>query len=161
MVYRRAETVRRQVGIRVPYRGKRENILVRIGWKKDTIVITIKAFLLSLGGILVFIALLSPQKLKEEKKIEVQGSDIYILMDISKSMLAEDTYPNRLEISKRELKEILNNLKGDRIGIIPFSDSAYVQMPLTDDYFMAINYINNSKNNGKEYLILFCCFCTF
>lgn len=121
---------------------KRENILVRIGWKKDTIVITIKAFLLSLGGILVFIALLSPQKLKEEKKIEVQGSDIYILMDISKSMLAEDTYPNRLEISKRELKEILNNLKGDRIGIIPFSDSAYVQMPLTDDYFMAINYID-------------------
>ncbi|WP_297597182.1 VWA domain-containing protein [uncultured Cetobacterium sp.] len=121
---------------------KRENILEKMGWKQDTMIMVIKTLFLSLGGILVFIALLSPQKLKEEEKIEVQGSDIYVLMDISKSMLAEDTYPNRLEISKKELKEILNNLKGDRVGIIPFSDSAYVQIPLTDDYFMAINYID-------------------
>lgn len=121
---------------------KREKILERIGWKKDTLIMIIKALLLSVGGVLVFLALLSPQKLKEEKKVEVQGSDLYVLMDISKSMLAKDTYPNRLEISKKELKEILSNLKGDRVGIIPFSDSAYVQMPLTDDYFMAINYID-------------------
>ncbi|MCQ8212815.1 VWA domain-containing protein [Cetobacterium somerae] len=121
---------------------KREKILKKIGWKKDTLIMIIKTFFISIGAILVFLALLSPQKLKEEEKIEVQGSDLYILMDISKSMLAEDTYPNRLEISKKELKDILNNLKGDRIGIIPFSDSAYVQMPLTDDYFMAINYID-------------------
>ena len=121
---------------------KRERILEKIGWKKDTIFMFIKTLLLSIGGILVFLALLSPQKLKEEEKVEVKGSDLYVLMDISKSMLAEDTYPNRLEISKKELKEILNNLKGDRVGIIPFSDSAYVQMPLTDDYFMAINYID-------------------
>lgn len=121
---------------------KRENILERIGWKKDTLIMIIKALFLSIGGVLVFLALLSPQKLKEEKKVEVQGSDLYVLMDISKSMLAKDTYPNRLEISKKELKEILSNLKGDRVGIIPFSDSAYVQMPLTDDYFMAINYID-------------------
>ena len=99
---------------------KREKILERIGWKKDTIIMIVKTLFLSLGGILVFIALLSPQKLKEEEKIAIQGSDLYVLMDISKSMLAEDTYPNRLEISKKELKEILNNLKGDRIGIIPF-----------------------------------------
>ena len=121
---------------------KREKILEKIGWKKDILIMSFKALLISIGGILVFLALLSPQKLKEEKKIEVQGSDLYVLMDISKSMLAEDTYPNRLEMSKKELKDILNNLKGDRIGIIPFSDSAYVQMPLTDDYFMAINYID-------------------
>lgn len=121
---------------------KREKILEGIGWKKDTLIMIIKALFLSIGGVLVFLALLSPQKLKEEKKVEVQGSDLYVLMDISKSMLAKDTYPNRLEISKKELKEILSNLKGDRVGIIPFSDSAYVQMPLTDDYFMAINYID-------------------
>ncbi|MGL6169456.1 MAG: vWA domain-containing protein, partial [Fusobacteriaceae bacterium] len=121
---------------------KRQIILKSIQWKTDTLHSSLSAFLIILGTFSVFIALLSPQKLKEEEAIKVEGSDVYILMDISKSMLAEDTYPNRLEISKRELKDILTNLKGDRIGIIPFSDSAYVQMPLTDDYFMAINYID-------------------
>ncbi|MEG1183899.1 vWA domain-containing protein [Cetobacterium sp.] len=121
---------------------KRENILKKIGWKEDGIYTIIKIIFISLGSILIFIALLSPQKLKEKSKVEINGSDLYVLMDISKSMLAEDVYPNRLEISKKELKTILENLKGDRIGIIPFSDSAYVQMPLTDDYFMAISYID-------------------
>lgn len=121
---------------------KRQNILRNIGWKNDNIYSSLKAIFLSIGAFLVFLALLSPQKLKDEQKIEVKGSDLYILMDISRSMLAQDTYPNRLELSKKELKEILSNLKGDRVGIVPFSDSAYIQMPLTDDYFMAINYID-------------------
>lgn len=121
---------------------KREKILEKIGWKKDIFIMAVKGILISLGTSLVFLALLSPQKLKEEENIKVQGSDLYVLMDISKSMLAEDTYPNRLEISKAELRGILDNLKGDRVGIIPFSDSAYIQMPLTDDYFMAKNYID-------------------
>ncbi|MGL4946782.1 MAG: vWA domain-containing protein [Cetobacterium sp.] len=121
---------------------RRQSILTSIGWRKDTFHSFFRALFIGLGAFCVFLALLSPQVLKEEDKVEVPGSDIYVLMDISKSMLAEDTYPNRLEISKKELKDILTNLKGDRIGIIPFSDSAYVQMPLTDDYFMAINYID-------------------
>ncbi|MGL5724012.1 vWA domain-containing protein [Cetobacterium sp.] len=121
---------------------KRQDILKNIGWKKDTFYTSLKAIFLSVGAFFIFLALLSPQKLKEEQKVEVKGSDLYILMDISKSMLAQDSYPNRLELSKNELKEILLNLKGDRVGIIPFSDSAYIQMPLTDDYFMAINYID-------------------
>ena len=121
---------------------KRENILKKIGWKKDWFLMILKSIFIIVGTLLVFIAFLSPQKLREESTVKVEGSDLYVLMDISKSMLAEDTYPNRLEVSKKELKEILSNLKGDRVGIIPFSDSAYVQMPLTDDYFMAISYID-------------------
>lgn len=121
---------------------KREDILERIGWKKDWLFSGIKLLLITIGIILVFIAFLSPQKLKEEENVEVKGNDIYVLMDISRSMLAQDVYPNRLEASKKELKKILESLKGDRVGIIPFSDSAYVQMPLTDDYFMAFNYID-------------------
>ncbi|MGL5204041.1 vWA domain-containing protein [Cetobacterium sp.] len=121
---------------------KRQDILKNIGWKKDTFYTSLKAIFLSVGAFFIFLALLSPQKLKEEQKVEVKGSDLYILIDISKSMLVQDSYPNRLELSKNELKEILLNLKGDRVGIIPFSDSAYIQMPLTDDYFMAINYID-------------------
>lgn len=94
------------------------------------------------GGIFLFVALLSPQKLIENAKQDVRGTDVYILFDTSNSMLAEDIYPNRLEQGKKAVGNILNQLKGDRIGLIPFSDSAYVQMPLTDDYEIAKNYLN-------------------
>ena len=94
------------------------------------------------GGIFLFVALLSPQKLIENAKQDVRGTDVYILFDTSNSMLAEDIYPNRLEQGKKAVGNILNQLKGDRIGLIPFSDSAYVQMPSTDDYEIAKNYLN-------------------
>jgi len=57
-------------------------------------------------------------------------------------MLTEDVYPNRLEAGKRVLTNLIQSLKGDRVGFIPFSDSAYIQMPLTDDYNITQNYIN-------------------
>lgn len=93
------------------------------------------------GAVFLAIALLSPQIPGEKQEQEVKGGDIYVLIDTSRSMMAEDVYPNRLERGKEALKNILQNLKGDRIGFIPFSDSAYVQMPLTDDYRMAENYL--------------------
>lgn len=125
---------------------KREKILKNIGWDRDWKLMFLKTLFITIGTILVFIAFLSPQKLKEEQQIKIEGSELYVLMDVSKSMLTEDTYPNRLETSKKELKNILQNLKGDRVGIIPFSDSAYVQMPLTDDYNLALNYIDAIDN---------------
>ncbi|WP_291259278.1 VWA domain-containing protein [Fusobacterium sp.] len=103
---------------------------------------TLKIFLVVSGAVLVVIALLSPQKEIADKEIEVKGMNIYALIDTSKSMLTEDVYPNRLEASKRVLKNLIQSLKGDRIGFIPFSDSAYIQMPLTDDYSITENYIN-------------------
>lgn len=122
--------------------NKRSKILRSIGWYSENKLIILKAILIVSGSLLVFLALLSPQKLKGKTNMEIKGNDLYVLMDISKSMLSKDVYPNRLNASKRELKDILTKLKGDRVGIIPFSDSAYIQMPLTDDYFMANNYID-------------------
>lgn len=120
---------------------KRELILKQINWNTHKNFFRIKMLLIIIGTIFLFIAFLSPQKLKQEKEVAVKGNDIYVLIDISKSMLAKDVYPNRLELSKIELQHIFEHLRGDRVGIIPFSDSAYIQMPLTDDYFMAKNYI--------------------
>ncbi|MGL6098213.1 MAG: vWA domain-containing protein, partial [Fusobacteriaceae bacterium] len=97
--------------------------------------------LYTIGSILLVVSLLSPQIASKKEKQEVKGGDIYILIDTSRSMMAEDIYPNRLQRSKEILKNILQNLKGDRVGFIPFSDSAYIQMPLTDDYRMAENYL--------------------
>ena len=107
----------------------------------------LKIFFITIGTILVCISLLSPQKLIEEKEIERKGNSIYILMDTSRSMLTKDIYPNRIERAKTVAENIILNLKGDKVGIIPFSDSAYIQMPLTDDYKIAENFINVIDTN--------------
>ena len=107
----------------------------------------LKIFFMTIGTILVCISLLSPQKLIEEKEVERKGNSIYILMDTSRSMLTKDIYPNRIERAKTIAKNIILNLKGDKVGIIPFSDSAYIQMPLTDDYKIAENFINVIDTN--------------
>ena len=102
---------------------------------------------MTLGAFMVVIALLSPQELLNEDTVEVKGLNIYALIDTSRSMMTEDVYPNRLEAAKRTLENLLQGLKGDRIGFIPFSDSAYIQMPLTDDYSIGKNYINALDTN--------------
>ena len=107
----------------------------------------LKIFFITIGTVLVCISLLSPQKLIEEKEVERKGNSIYILMDTSRSMLTKDIYPNRIERAKTIAKNIIFNLKGDKVGIIPFSDSAYIQMPLTDDYKIAENFINVIDTN--------------
>ena len=107
----------------------------------------LKIFFITIGTVLICISLLSPQKLIEEKEVERKGNSIYILMDTSRSMLTKDIYPNRIERAKTIAKNIILNLKGDKVGIIPFSDSAYIQMPLTDDYKIAENFINVIDTN--------------
>lgn len=121
---------------------KRMDILKVLKLRNKRRISTLKITMVVLGSILVVISLLSPQKEIEDEKIEVKGMNIYVLIDTSRSMLTEDVYPNRLEAGKRVLSNLIQSLKGDRVGFIPFSDSAYIQMPLTDDYSITQNYIN-------------------
>lgn len=121
---------------------KRKDILIILKLRNKRRISIIKILLLTLGSVLVVISLLSPQKEIEDEEIEVKGMNIYVLIDTSRSMLTEDVYPNRLEAGKRVLTNLIQSLKGDRVGFIPFSDSAYIQMPLTDDYNITQNYIN-------------------
>lgn len=121
---------------------KRKDILNILKLRNKRRISIIKILLLTLGSVLVVISLLSPQKEIEDEEIEVKGMNIYVLIDTSRSMLTEDVYPNRLEAGKRVLTNLIQSLKRDRVGFIPFSDSAYIQMPLTDDYNITQNYIN-------------------
>jgi len=92
-------------------------------------------FILSIS--LLLVALANPQigtKIEEVKQV---GIDVYILLDVSKSMLAEDIKPSRLEKAKYEISRLIQRLKGDRIGLIVFAGRAYVQIPLTTDYSAA------------------------
>ena len=112
--------------------------------KLDTKVrnIYIKFILMSIGIGLIVFSLMGPQALKGFTNIERKGLDIYVLIDTSKSMLVEDIKPTRIDRAKKIIENIINDIKGDRIGFIPFSSSAYVQMPLTDDYDLAKMFLN-------------------
>lgn len=96
-----------------------------------------KAFAASLtliAAALILLALARPQWGFEWEEVKRSGLDIMIAMDASKSMLAKDMKPNRLERSKYAVKDLLKKLKGDRIGLIAFAGTAFLQCPLTIDY---------------------------
>lgn len=102
--------------------------------------IRLPCIVLGLG--LMLFALLGPQAFEGFTEVERNGLDIYVLIDTSKSMLAEDIKPNRLSRAQKMIESIIDSLDGDRIGFIPYSSSAYIQMPLTDDYDLAQMFLD-------------------
>lgn len=88
--------------------------------------------LISLG--LLIVAVANPQVGSKMVKGQKLGSDVAICLDISNSMMAEDIQPNRLDRSKRVVSNLMNEMGGDRVSLIVFAGSSYIQMPLTNDY---------------------------
>jgi Ca-activated chloride channel family protein len=66
--------------------------------------------------------------------VERRGIDIVVAVDTSRSMLADDIKPNRLEAAKREIKDLIDIIDGDRVGLVAFAGTAFLQCPLTLDY---------------------------
>ena len=79
--------------------------------------------------------------------VKRQGVDIVFAVDVSKSMLAEDIAPNRLEKAKRLVSEIINQLASDRIGIIAYAGQAYPQLPITTDYGAAKMFLQSMNTD--------------
>ena len=94
----------------------------------------LKIILKVLALALCLTALIRPQWGFDWRKVNRRGLDIIIAIDTSKSMLAQDVKPDRLERSKLAVKDLVRKLKGDRIGLIAFSGKAFLQCPLTVDY---------------------------
>lgn len=82
-------------------------------------------------------ALANPQVGSKLEEVKQQGIDVVICLDVSLSMQAEDIKPNRLEKAKFQISNLIQKLRGDRIGLVIFSGDAYVQFPLTTDYSAA------------------------
>ena len=76
------------------------------------------------------------------EKVKREGIDLFLCVDISNSMHAEDIAPNRLERSKQAINKLISKLGGDRIGIIVFAGNAYVQLPITTDYSAAKMFLS-------------------
>jgi Ca-activated chloride channel family protein len=87
-----------------------------------------------LGLALFGLALAQPQCGSKSELTKRQGIDVVVALDASKSMLARDVQPSRLERAKLELTTLLDELKGDRVGLIVFAGDAFIQSPLTSDY---------------------------
>lgn len=108
---------------------------------------TAKIFLVSLALALIIIGLVNPKIGTELEEVTREGVDVVFAIDVSKSMLAEDIAPNRLEKSKQLVSQILNSLSGDRVGIVGYAGSAFPQLPITTDYNAARMFLNSMNTN--------------
>ncbi len=103
----------------------------------------VKFILLSLAYFFLILGLANPQIGSKLEEVERKGVDLVIALDVSKSMLAEDIKPNRLERAKRAISQLIDKLQGDRIGIVVFAGKAYMQLPITSDYSAAKLFLSN------------------
>jgi len=94
----------------------------------------IKAGLLLCGLIFLVFSLTGPRYGFRWQEIERKGIDIIIAIDCSRSMMAQDVKPTRLDRAKREIYDLLHMLQGDRAGLVSFAGTAFLQCPLTLDY---------------------------
>lgn len=93
-----------------------------------------KAFLLIATFVSIVVALTEPKWNPQPMQMKHKGRDIAILLDTSRSMLAEDIKPSRLQRSKIAITDLMEKLKGDRIAIVTFAGNSTVKCPLTQDY---------------------------
>ncbi len=95
-------------------------------------------------GVLALANLRSPKGMEQVSR---NGIDVMIALDVSKSMLAQDVKPNRLERAKQAISKLIDKLSNDRIGIVVFAGRAYLQMPLTGDHGAAKMYLSSASTD--------------
>ncbi len=107
-----------------------------------------KFFLILLGFSLCAFAVADLVKPIGTQKINRKGIDVMIALDVSKSMLANDIKPNRLERAKQLISKIIDKLGDDKVGIVVFAGRAYLQMPLTTDHSAAKMYLSSASTDN-------------
>ena len=107
----------------------------------------LKILVLCMAFACIAIALVNPKIGTKLETVKREGVDIVFAIDVSKSMLAEDVAPNRLEKSKQLVTQIINNLASDRVGIIAYAGKAFPQLPITTDYASAKMFLQNMNTD--------------
>lgn len=105
----------------------------------------LKFFLIILSVCLLVLALVNPRLPGNTEKVSRNGIDLMVALDVSRSMLAQDVKPSRLERSKQFLGKLIDQLGNDRVGIVIFAGRAYLQMPLTTDHSAARMYLSTAS----------------
>ena len=107
----------------------------------------LKFLLLRHGFSFAIFALAGPQMGTRLEEITAKGVDVVVALDVSNSMLAEDLKPDRMEVAKRALSQLIDRMQGDRLGIVVFAGDAYTQLPITADRSAAKLFLNSIGPN--------------
>lgn len=110
--------------------GQQSKLLLNFSYAKQVV----KLVLYCLSFFFLFLALMRPAWGKKEELVQQEGRELFIALDVSRSMLAQDRAPNRLAFAKAKIKTLVKKLGCERVGLILFSGSTVVQCPLTNDY---------------------------
>ena len=106
---------------------------------------TLKLLILFLGITFLVLALVNPKMGSKLKTVKREGVDIVFALDVSRSMLAEDIAPNRLEKAKQVISKIIDNLGSDRVGVIIYAGNSYPLLPITTDHAAANMFLQNAS----------------
>jgi len=120
------------------------DLLERLSPEVSPFKAILKVITVALGLSFLIIALVNPKMGTKLKTIKRQGVDVVFALDVSKSMLAEDIAPNRLEKSKQLISKIIDKLGSDRVGIIIYAGNAYPLLPITTDHAAAKMFLQNA-----------------
>ena len=123
------------------------SLLKRLSPNQSLFKSILKVLVLCSAFACLSIALVNPKIGTKLETVRSQGVDIVFAVDVSKSMLAEDIAPNRLEKSKQLVTQIINSLASDRVGIIAYAGKAFPQLPITTDYASAKMFLQNMNTD--------------
>ncbi|PQB06056.1 VWA domain-containing protein [Aureitalea marina] len=124
-----------------------KSLLQRLSPDRSWFKSALKIGVVSLAVVMMSFALVNPKLGTKLETVKREGVDVVFALDVSKSMLAEDIAPNRLEKSKQLVAQIINSLAGDRIGIIGYAGSAFPQVPITTDFSSAKLFLNSMNTD--------------
>lgn len=120
------------------------SLLNRLSPEKSVFKPALKMIFVLMALSLLILAMVNPKMGTQLKTVKRQGVDIVFALDVSKSMLAEDIAPNRLEKSKQIISKIIDKLGSDRVGIIIYAGNAYPLLPITTDHGAAKMFLQNA-----------------
>jgi len=120
-------------------------LLEKLSPEASTFKSFFKTMMVALALSFLIIALVNPKMGTKLKTIKKEGVDVVFALDVSKSMLAEDIAPNRLEKAKQIISKVIGKLGGDRVGIIIYAGNAYPLLPITTDHAAAKMFLQSAS----------------
>jgi Ca-activated chloride channel family protein len=118
-------------------------MIQKLSPEKSVFKSVLKFVVLTLAFVFLVIGLVNPKIGTKSETVKREGIDIVFAIDVSKSMLCEDVAPSRLEKTKQIVSQIINQLVGDRIGIVAYAGSAFPVLPITTDYGVAKMFLQS------------------
>lgn len=122
-------------------------LLRKLSPERSVFKSVLKLVVISLAFACLALALVNPKVGTKLETVKREGVDVVFALDVSKSMLAEDIAPNRLEKAKQLVTQIINSLSGDRVGVIGYAGSAFPQVAITTDFSSAKLFLNSMNTD--------------